>query len=388
MPTGISSGFVYVTLPYLLTHLGFSVAMAAGIVAVGASASLWRFVWGPITDLTLSLKKWFWIALLTCTTMLMLLSVTPFTLKGAAFLTIIVFISQLAGNFLLVPIGGIMANRIEESRKGTAGGWYQAGNLGGMGLGGGVGLWLASHYTITIAGITLVAISLLCGLVVLRIQDVKKENHSGLRKEFAKMGKEILAMIKIPIVLFIICMLIMPIGTGAASNLWSAIAGDWKTDADTVALVTGILSGLVSSLGCVVGGYIADRFGTWIAYLGAGLVCAAVTLIMALMPLEPYVYVGGVLAYAFGLGLINAAFTYVILYAVGKRNAATKYSLLSSLGNIPVIYMTAFEGGAHDQFNSHYMLLAETGIGVLFVVICVFILNRMKAKKLLLARID
>ncbi|MBK8642726.1 MAG: hypothetical protein IPN15_11105 [Saprospiraceae bacterium] len=55
---------------------------------------------------------------------------------------------------------------------------------------------------------------------------------------------------------------------GAAANLWSAIAEDWKTDVDTVVLVTGILSGLVSALGCVVGGFIADKWGVWMSYLG------------------------------------------------------------------------------------------------------------------------
>ncbi len=106
---------------------------------------------------------------------------------------------------------------------------------------------------------------------------------------------------------------------------------DWKTNADTVALVTGLLSGLVSALGCMSGGFIADKWGNWVAYLGAGLICAFVTLIMAVSPLQPYVYIAGVLAYAFGLGLLNAAFSSVILFAIGKRNASTKYALLSSL---------------------------------------------------------
>ena len=47
------------------------------------------------------------------------------------------FISQVAATFILLPVGSFMANRIEEGHKGRAAGWYQAGNLGGMGLGGG-----------------------------------------------------------------------------------------------------------------------------------------------------------------------------------------------------------------------------------------------------------
>ena len=202
------------------------------------------------------------------------------------------------------------------------------------------------------------------------------------------MGKDILAMMRIPIVLFVIIMLCMPIGTGAATNLWSAIAEDWKTNADTVALVTGILSGLVSASGCVAGGLVADRWGNWIAYLGAGLFCAIVTMAMAVFPMQPYVYITGVLAYAFGLGLLNAAFTSVILYAIGKRNASTKYALLSSLGNLPVVYMTTFDGWTHDLHNSKYMLVAEALIGLIFISICILVLTRMNAKKLILQTIN
>ena len=388
LPSGICTGFGTVTIPYLLTHNGFSVAQTAGIVALGASASLWRFLWGPVADLTLSLKKWFWIGVLASAASLLLLCVTPLSMKGALLFTVIYFISQLAANLELLPISGIMANRIETKKKGRAGGWYQAGNLGGVGIGGGAGLWLATHYNLMTAGVVLCVVMLLSALVVIWIKDVKHENNTRIKTSLLNMGKDILAMIRIPIVLFVIIMLCMPIGTGAATNLWSAIADDWKTSVDTVALITGILSGLVSVLGCLTGGLIADRWGNWVAYLGAGLFCAIITMAMAAFPMLPYVYITGVLIYAFGLGLVNAAFTSVILYAIGKRNASTKYALLSSLGNLPVVYMTTFDGWAHDKHSSKYMLVAEALVGLVFILICIIVLNRMNSKKLVLKTID
>src|SRR5438874_12021748 len=58
LPYGISSGFVSITLPFVLTRVGFSVAMAASIVAIGVSANLWRFLWGPVADRTLTARRW------------------------------------------------------------------------------------------------------------------------------------------------------------------------------------------------------------------------------------------------------------------------------------------------------------------------------------------
>src|ERR1700722_1870172 len=92
-PAGISLGFVTITLPYLLTHKGFTVESISGIVAIGVSANLWRFLWGPVVDLTLSLRKWFWIGLLASIATLLIICYTPFTVKGTVLLTIVVFIS-------------------------------------------------------------------------------------------------------------------------------------------------------------------------------------------------------------------------------------------------------------------------------------------------------
>lgn len=388
IPAGISIGFVTVTLPYLLTKNGFTVAEASTIVAIGASAHLWRFLWGPIADLTLSLRKWFWIGTSLSSIALLILCFTPFTKNGAVLLTSVVFISQVAATFILLPVGGFMAHRIENLQKGRAAGWYQAGNLGGVGLGGGAGLWLATHYSIPIAGIALVAGSLLFSFVIQLIADVQSNKDNTIVQEVKTMGASIVSMIKIPIALFVIIMITMPIGTGALANIWSAVATDWKTDGDTVALVTGITSGLVSAIGCIAGGVIADRWGVWVAYLGSGIVCALVNIVMALFPYQPIVYIIGVLAYAFGTGLIYAAFSAVILFAIGKKAAATKYSMLSSLGNVPVVFMTVVNGWVHDKYNSKYMLLVEAAIGILFIIICAIVLQRMFAKKQILASID
>ena len=388
LPWGISTGFISVTLPYLLTHNGFSVATTGGIVALGISANIWRFVWGPIADLTLSLRKWFWIGVTAAVVTLFLLCLVPYHTNESTLIAIMVFLSQVAGTFVIMPVSSFMAHCIEPHKKGRASGWYQSGNLGGVGLGGGAGLWLSTHFSVLIAGTVLCITCLLSGLVVQLIKDVRPEEGNTLGKQMKAMGKDLLHMVRVPVVLFVMLLLLMPIGSGAASNLWSAIAGDWHTDADTVALVTGVLSGAAGVLGCIAGGYLADRRGVWIAYLGSGAICALVTIIMAVLPYHPVEYIGGVLTYSFGLGLLNAAFSSVILYAIGKKNAATKYSLLSSLGNTPVVYMTTFDGWIHDLHSSKYMLVAEALVGVAFILLCIVIIRQMKSRKILPQAVD
>ena len=82
LPYGISIGFITVTLPFVLTNKGFSVAEVAGIVSLGLSANIWRFFWGPLADLTLSLKKWYWIGVTACVSTLLLLCFIPFKIQN------------------------------------------------------------------------------------------------------------------------------------------------------------------------------------------------------------------------------------------------------------------------------------------------------------------
>lgn len=380
LPFGISVGFATVILPYILASKGFSVETIGGIVSMAVLANVWRFVWGPIADLTLTARKWYWLALTCCVGTLLSLCFFPYTSQHVFLLTAVVFISQIAATFTMLPISIFMAVRIQEHHKGRAGGWYQAGNLGGVGLGGGAGIWLYAHYGIVQAVIALCCIMALAALPVLLIKDVERRRGRTVVQEIKWMGKDLLSMLKKPVVVFIIIMLFMPIGTGAASNLWSAIALDWHVGADTVSLITGVLSGVTGALGCVIGGFITDKRGIWFGYLGAGVFCAVVTALMAAFPYKPYVYISGVLAYNFGLGLLNAAFTTVILFAIGKKDASTKYALLSSIGNLPVSYMTAIDGWAHDKGGSKYMLMIEVVLGILFVMICIVVLKWMQTK--------
>jgi hypothetical protein len=77
MPYGISGGYVAVTLPFVLTRAGFSVATTASIVAIGFSANVWRFLWGPVADLSLTLGRWYAIGVAAGAATLLLLSVMP-----------------------------------------------------------------------------------------------------------------------------------------------------------------------------------------------------------------------------------------------------------------------------------------------------------------------
>jgi MFS transporter, PAT family, beta-lactamase induction signal transducer AmpG len=81
-----------------------------------------------------------------------ILALVPLQPKHVGIIMAVVFVSQVAATLIMLPLGGLMAHTVAEDSKGCAAGWYQAGNLGGNGIGGGAGVWLASHFSKEAAG--------------------------------------------------------------------------------------------------------------------------------------------------------------------------------------------------------------------------------------------
>jgi MFS family permease len=382
LPYGISSGFVSITLPFILVRAAFSVAIAASIVAIGVSANLWRFLWGPVADLTLTARRWYLLGLVTSGATLLLLSLLPLHPGAVGILMSVVFISQVAATLIVLPVGGLMAHTVAEEAKGRAAGWYQAGNLGGTGIGGGAGVWLASHFSKEAAGGALAVAMLASAAAIYFASDVRILATEGVRERMRLLWQDISSMVRAAIPLFTIVLVCSPIGAGAMNNLWSAVAPDWQAGPDRVALVSGILNGVVSAIGCLFGGWVVDRVGRWWSYFGSGVAIALVAVVMAVAPRTPGSFVVGVLVYSLFCGMAYAAFSAVVLLAIGRGAASTKYATLSSLGNIPVVYMTALNGWVHDRFSTAWMLHSEALLGIVSVVVALVILGRINAARL------
>jgi len=97
-------------------------------------------------------------------------------------------------------------------------------------------------------------------------------------------------------------------------------------------------------------------------------VMAAVMMLMYVAPRSPDMFVFGVITYGFTQGLGNAAFSALILFTIGRGAATTKYSILSSLGNVPFAYMTAIDGRAHDLWGASGLLLTDAVLGAGFML--------------------
>ncbi|HEX2816219.1 MAG TPA: hypothetical protein VHN39_07495, partial [Phenylobacterium sp.] len=147
-------------------------------------------------------------------------------------------------------------------------------------------------------------------------------------------------------------------------QLWAAIAKDWGAGAGHVELAAGLLSGVVSIPGCIAGGWLADRIDRKLAYSLFGVTLSAVAVVMAFGPRTPMAFLIFACLYNFVVGFCYGAYSAVTLEAIGKGAAGTKFNLISSLSNAPILIVTLVDGWAETKFGATGMLYTEAALGI------------------------
>ena len=383
LPFGILSGYVTVAFAYLFSKAGISVEAVAALVGASLLPHVIKFLWAPLVDTTLSLIKWYWISAVVSAAGILLTGILPIQESSLPMLTIIVVVANVAVSFLGIATNGLAAHDTPPELKGRVGGYLQAGNLGGSGLGGGAGLWLAQHLSMSwMASAILAASCMLCclGLFFVREPQATVRGENVLHT-VNNLVKDIWSTLKTRMGVLALFLCFLPLGTGAAANLWSAVAGDWNASADTVAFVTGIMSGLITAAGSLLGGWMCDRMDRKIAYVLFGLMQALCAVGMAYSPHTEIMYITWTSLYSLTLGLSYAGFSAFVFEAIGKGAAATKFTVYASLSNAPIYYMTIINGWAHTHYGPTGMLNTEAAFGVLGIILFFALLTYVNRKK-------
>ena len=98
------------------------------------------------------------------------------------------------------------------------------------------------------------------------------------------------------------------------------------------------------------------------AYCLFGLLTGAVAVAMAWWARTPAAFVVFTLAYSAFVGCGYAAYSAIVLEAIGQRSAATNFNLMSAISNVPIALMTTFDGWSHDRFGTSAMLYGELAL--------------------------
>ncbi|MEO6982437.1 MAG: hypothetical protein ABI072_04920, partial [Edaphobacter sp.] len=101
-----------------------------------------------------------------------------------------------------------------------------------------------------------------------------------------------------------------------------------------------------------------------VVFLSVCILNEATLAILWLGPLQPSIYFVGVTLFLFTVGACYAFFTAVVLEFLGHsgKSGSSRYSIINSLGNIPVAYMVLIDGKGYARWGTRGM----PGIDVVF----------------------
>ena len=384
LPKGMAFGYVEVMLGYLLARAGVPVEQIAALAAAALLPHVFKFLWAPLVDTTLTLKKWHGLSVGTGALVMAGMSLLPLNQGSLPLLTLGVYVLHTCISISGIAVPGLMAYDVPAALQGRASGFYSIGYFCGKGVGGGLGLLLAQRLAVPgLAGVVLGVVGLACILPLRAFRDQPTTIHAERAMDtYRALGRDVWDTVRSRNGWLGLLVCLLPLGCATANSLWAAVASEWHAGADTVALVTGMLAAGVTAAGCVVGGWVSDRVSPRYLYL-ATTVASALSLVgMAYAPRTEALFIGGTLLYALINGLATASYVTLILEAIGKGAATTKYTLFVSVGNISSYLMIFALGYAHTHFGSVGMLNTEfvfaVGALVLYVVVQrVFVRDRL-----------
>ncbi|HUO92176.1 MAG TPA: MFS transporter [Rhizomicrobium sp.] len=364
LPYGILNGYVTVTLAYDVSQVGATAVAVATLGSLNLFPQIAKFLWGAPLDTHLTYRGWYAISAALSGIGLAVMAFIPATISALSLLFALVLITSIANTIVSMTTDALTAHAVPLDKKGRASGWAQAGNVGGSGLGGGLGLWLAQHYSAEAAALALAVLTVACIAALAFVGEPEHVHREpNLADTLANIWEDVWSMARSRIGLLAMVLLLVPCGTGAASNLWANVAVDWHAGADIVAIIAGVAGGLVSTAGCLMAGHVCDLSDRKFCYVVSAALMAVCAILMAAAPRTPSMFVFFALLYALTNGFVYATFGAVMLEAIGRGAAATKGPILHGLTNVPVVLVTMVDGWAQTQWGSGAMLIVEGGIG-------------------------
>ena len=329
-------------MPYLLRAHGVAVDRIADVVAIAVIPAVWYFVYSPVVDLGLRRRNWLlFSALGTGLSAGAAILLVSHSLAGVG---VFLFLSS-AISGLMSAANGSLLTQLSPGVRGRASGWYNSGNLGAGAVGAGLAIWLASRLSVSSLAVSVTTLIAAPALAAILINE-RTPAHRAHGPLFANLFRDLWDVLRSRRTLVGLVFFLSPVGSGAIANLISGLGPEYHASTNEVLWVTGVASGLLSALGSLVGGFVCDRMNRMKAYALSGVFTAAFAFYLGFAPPNSFTYAAGYSGYSIAVGFAYAVFTALVLEVLGPRRhaAGTSYSLLVASGNLPIAYMTWFDG--------------------------------------------
>jgi MFS family permease len=380
LPFGLTVGFATIAVPFVLRARGLPMTLIATVSQLSQLPHVIKPLWSPLLDSGPRRRTWFFGSVAVTGLALATTALIPPSLDeriGPVPLlwvyTAALFVAQAAVATSGSAVLAMMALTVPDAKRGAASGWQTAGNLAGTAVGGALIAWMVTHVSTSTTAVVLAAICALAALPAVLVDEVPP-----LRRRAARLIADLLSQVWRGLrsregwTGMVICL--SPVGAGALTNLFSALARDYAPSDATaehlVVVVAGVFGGVVNMAGALLGGMLADRMNRRLAYALCGALTAVCAVAMLLAPASPAAFTVGCLAYQLANGLCYAVFYSFVLELVGRGDSSTsvttQLALYIGASNLAASYVTWFDGWGYDRARALAPSWASAGrVGML-----------------------
>jgi PAT family beta-lactamase induction signal transducer AmpG len=367
----ISNGIISGVLSYLLRQQGVGIGRSSEIISLLILPQTIYFLWSPITDFWMRRRTWLIVgAIAAALTMTAAFHGRRLDTPSSVAL---LFLSACFGQLIVSSCGGMMGTLRNEANRRKASSAYQGGSLGFGALGVFVLASLAARMGMGPLGWIAAALIALPALAAFAapeqrlphgqeqgIEQTMKQTWTRIWEEFKE---TFLCWRAVPYTL----LMVFPIGSGAAIGLFPGIAQDYLVSGQHMAWMNGMAGALLMAAGSFAATLVPTRIRASVGYLFICLVNAVTLVALWLGPLRPSTYFIGTTLYLFTIGTCYALFTCVVLEFLGQsgKSGSGRYSIINSLGNIPVAYMTALDGRGGKLWGARGVAGTEAIAGII-----------------------
>jgi PAT family beta-lactamase induction signal transducer AmpG len=369
----LSNGIMAGVLAYLMGRQGINPARQSTVIALLTLPQTIYFLWSPLTDFWFARRRWLLLGAIGAA-FAVAIALRSVRLDAAGTIALL-FTGGCLGQLVVASCGGLMGMLRGELVRRRASGFYQAGSLGFGALALFALTLLAQRLSLPELGVCMAALIALPGLASLWAPDHGLEKSGGLLPTLRLVGSEFRAtFLRWSAVPYLACML-LPMGSGALSGLLPGLAAEYHISGAQIAWINGLGGSLLCCVGSLAAGLAVTRLRSVYYY---ALICSMNLIPLAVLwlgPLTPVTYLVGSLLMLLSIGACYGAFTGVVLEFLGHsgKSGSARYSLINSLGNVPVAYMAYVDGRGYARWGAHGMpgvdlCLSVAGLAVLLML--------------------
>lgn len=396
---GIPYGFATTAMVMFMRLQGLSIEQIGAFVAAVLLPWGLKWVWAPVVDIVKlnrfgGRKAW----IVACTVMIVITLVTMAVIDFAEHYRLLVWAVVLNNIFCAtqdVAIDSLAVNTLKDDERSLGNGFMFGGQYLGIALGGGGAIFVSSQWGFN-AALIFVSGLMLANLIfiLLFIQDpeARKPEKPRVVGSFAHFIGTLGQFVRNLYTGFVesgsgpkvgLFFALLPVG---AMALGYAILGTLQVDyglsqtqISGLAFTTSALTGI----GCVVGGFLANRFGIRKMLALFYVLTTLPTIFLAYeisalgltsIPLQTFYAV--ILSYGFIYGLGFGVHAAVFMGMTSPAVAATQFTAYMALTNVAISIGNLWQGVVAERFDYSLALYIDAALVVIALAVIPFLSNR------------